>query len=121
MYTKYVHLSLAIPPIFKEIIMNVTFRLFFVLVGIVGLAIFAWGFTSSGKLSNGQSLMLWSTVPVSVMMLVGACHTQKNSIDVIAIMVMLVGFFFGIIPNPGLVFLHNIFQIFIIWSNSRSK
>ena len=74
--------------------MNTVSRLSFVLFSIIGFAIFTYGFTSSGKLSDGQSLMLWSTVPASLMLLIGAFHTKENLNEVVALMVMLVGTFF---------------------------
>lgn len=75
--------------------MNVFTRLFFILIGVVGLTIFAWGFTSSGKLSEGQGLILWSLVPASLMLLAAACRTQKNSRDIVPVTVFLFGAFFA--------------------------
>lgn len=86
--------------------MNVFTRLSFVLFSIIGFAIFTYGFTSSGKLSDGQSLMLWSLVPASLMLFTAAFHTKEHANEVIAIMMMLLGVFlamlsFGMYKQSG--------------------
>lgn len=77
--------------------MNILTRLAFVIFSIIGLTIFGWGFTTSTNLSIGQSLMLWSTVPASLMHLTAAFYTKKNKNEVIALMVMFVGIFFAML------------------------
>lgn len=77
--------------------MNTVSRLSFVVLSIIGFAIFTYGFTSSGKLSDGQSLMLWSLVPASLMLFTTAFHTKERSNEVVALMVMFVGAFFAML------------------------
>ena len=75
--------------------MNIVSRLSFVLFSVISLAIFANSFTSLDKLSDGQSLMLWSLVPASLMLFTAAFHTKECANEVIALMVMFVGAFFA--------------------------
>ncbi len=81
----------------KEISMNMYARLSFLSAGIIGLAVFAFGFMSSGELSDGQNLMMWSTIPLAGIPLTGAFHTKANKNGVIAIMSMFVGIFFAML------------------------
>ena len=77
--------------------MNTFTRLSFVVLSIIGLAIFAYGFTSSSNLSDGKSLMLWSLVPHLLLLFTAAFHKKECANEVIALMVMFVGAFFAML------------------------
>ncbi len=77
--------------------MNIFSRLSFVLFSIIILVAFFYGVNSPEKLSDGQSLMLWSLVPASLMLFTAAFHTKENANEVIAIVVMLGGIFLAML------------------------
>lgn len=89
--------TLVNPLTSQELSMNTVPRLFFVALSIIGLTICACAFKSSGRLSDGQSLMLWSLVPASLMLFTAALHTKERANTVIAFMVMFVGAFFAML------------------------
>ena len=74
--------------------MNMFTRLFFVFCGIVGLSIFFSSFTSSDKLSEGQSLMLLSLVPASLMLCSAAFYIKKCANEFVSVVLFLFGAFF---------------------------
>ena len=71
--------------------MNTLPRLPFVFFSIISLIVFAYGFVSSGKLSDGKSLMLWSLIPASLMLFTAAFYSKEYKEGVISLIIIFLG------------------------------